>query len=228
MRILVVEDDLDVADFISLALKIGWPGIEVSVAQTGQKGISLAASDHPDIVTIDLGLPDISGFEVIKAIRAVSKVPIIVLTVRGEERDIVKGLELGADEYVVKPFGQMELIARVRALIRRQQEAREDSPLVSSKLSLDVSKRTVRCENREALLTGIECAILKILMGRESVITSHAAIAEKIWGKSDYPEAPDAIKVHVRHLREKIEADPGNPRIILTRFGVGYYFVKPA
>ncbi len=227
MKILVIEDDPDVADFISLALKIGWPGIELVVAPSGQKGVSLAGSDHPDIVTIDLGLPDISGFEVLKAIRLVSKVPIIILTVRGEERDIVKGLELGADEYVVKPFGQMELIARVRALIRRQQAVAEDTPLVSGKLSLDIIKRIVRCEERQSTLTGIECTILKTLMGREGLVTSHTAIAEKIWG-SNYPESADAIKVHVRHLREKIEADPGNPRIILTRFGVGYYFVKPA
>jgi DNA-binding response OmpR family regulator len=227
MKVLVIEDDPDVAEFISLALSIGWPDIETVIAETGEMGIRLAQEANPDVVTVDLGLPDRSGFEVIKAIRAASQVPIIVLTVRGEERDIVKGLELGADEYVVKPFGQMELIARIRALVRRQQNPEEDSPVVCGKLSLDVSRRTVRLGEKEALLTGTECAILKLLIGREGAATSHALIGEKIWG-NNVPEAADVIKVHVRHLREKIELDPGHPRIILTRFGIGYYLIKPA
>ena len=226
MKVLVIEDDPDVTEFISLALKIGGPGIDVITAESGEKGITLAGGAHPDVVTVDVGLPDVSGFEVIKAIRKFSKVPIIVLTVRGEEKDIVKGLELGADEYVVKPFGQMELIARVRALMRRQQDAGEEVPVVCGKLSLDVSKRLVKYDTREALLTGTECTLLKYLMSRAGQTITHAALGEKIWGAS-YPEAADAIKVHIRHLREKIENDPANPCIILTRFGVGYYLSKP-
>ncbi len=227
MKILVIEDDPDVAEFINLALGIGWPGLEIVVAPTGEKGIELAGAINPDIVTVDLGLPGVNGFEVIKAIRVFSKVPIIVLTVRGEERDIVRGLELGADEYVVKPFGQMELIARIRALMRRQQAPSDDLPLVCGRLTLDFAKRVMRIGVKEAVLTNTEAVILKHLMGKEGTTISHAAIAEKIWG-ANYPEAADAIKVHVRHLREKIEDSPSSPRIIMTRFGVGYYLVKPA
>ena len=226
MKILVIEDDPDVAEFITLALGIGWPGNEIVVATSGEHGIKLAGEICPDIITVDLGLPGMNGFEVIKAIRLFSKVPIIVLTVRGEERDIVRGLELGADEYVVKPFGQMELIARIRALMRRQQAQVEDLPLVCGKLNLDVAKRLVRIDSREAVLTSTETIILKYLMSKAGETLSHGSIAEKIWG-ANYPEGADAIKVHVRHIREKVEEDPSNPRVILTRFGMGYYLVKP-
>ncbi|KTB48292.1 response regulator transcription factor [Dehalogenimonas alkenigignens] len=226
MKVLVIEDDPDVAEFITLALGIGWPGVEIELAESGEKGVELVGKNHPDVVTVDLGLPGMNGFEAIKSIRTFSRVPIIVLTVRGEERDIVRGLELGADEYVVKPFGQMELIARIRALMRRHQAPPDDAPVVCGRLSLDFTKRIARIGVKEAILTSTEAIILKHLISKEGVIVPHAALAERIWGAS-YPEAADAIKVHIRHLREKIEDNPGNPRIILTRFGVGYFLVKP-
>ncbi|PPD58075.1 response regulator transcription factor [Dehalogenimonas etheniformans] len=226
MKIMVVEDDRDIIEFISLALGIGWPGIEIEVAETGEKGIELAGKINPDIITVDLGLPGLNGFEVIRSIRSFSKVPIIVLTVRGEERDIVRGLELGADEYVVKPFGQMELIARIRALMRRNQSQDELKPIVYGNISLDTVKRTISNGTKQVVLTSTKTNILKQLMSKQGETTTHSAIAEKIWG-SNYPEASEAIKVHIRHIREKIEDDPGNPQIILTRFGVGYYIARP-
>ncbi|APV45248.1 two-component system, OmpR family, KDP operon response regulator KdpE [Dehalogenimonas formicexedens] len=226
MKILVIEDDRDIVDFISLALGIGWPGIEIEVADTGEKGIDMAGKVKPDVVTVDLGLPGLNGFEVIKSIRVFSKVPIIVLTVRGEEKDIVRGLELGADEYVVKPFGQMELIARIRALIRRNQAKGELKPLVYGSLTFDAAKRLVNTGGRDTILTTTEANILEQLMSKPGETATHSAIAEKLWG-SNYPEASEAIKVHIRHIREKIESDPGKPQIILTRFGVGYYLAKP-
>jgi len=226
MKILVIEDDPDITEFISLALGIGWPGMEIALAENGEEGIEMAGKINPEVITVDLGLPGLNGFDVIKSIRTFSKVPIIVLTVRGEERDIVRGLELGADEYVVKPFGQMELIARIRALMRRHQAQGETGPLVCGNLTLDTSKRTARVGDREVVLTNTETLILKHLMGNPGETIPHSVIAEKIWG-SNYPEASEAIKVHIRHIREKIEDDPGNPKIVLTRFGVGYYVVKP-
>ena len=224
MKILVIEDDPDVAEYITLALSIGWPGMDVIVATTGEKGVELASEIKPEIVTVDLGLPGLNGFEVIRIIRSFSKVPVIVLTVRGEEGDIVRALELGADEYVVKPFGQMELIARIRALLRRQTNTGSE-PIVFGNLTLDMDRKIVRKASKEILLTNTEAIILKLLIGNEGKTVSYSTIAKKLWGEC-YPESPDTIKVHIRHLREKIEDEPNEPQTILTRFKVGYYISR--
>jgi two-component system KDP operon response regulator KdpE len=225
MKILLIEDNQNVCDFITLALEIGWPELKIHKSSSGETGIALVKALHPDIVTVDLGLPDISGYEVIKEIRSFSEVPVIVLTARGEEKDIVKALEFGADEYVIKPFGQMELIARIRVLLRRYQSRNPEQLLSFGKLSLDLAKRTVRYNLKEEMLTGTECTVLKQLIEKEGLVTTRESIAEKIWG-TDYADSSGAIKVYIRHLREKIEDDPGNPKVILTRFGIGYYLAK--
>lgn len=224
MKVLLIEDDKEIIDAISLAFRIRWPEADVVSTRLGQKGYELVESESPDIVILDLGLPDISGFEVLRQIRLFSKVPTIILTVRAEEADVVKGLEWGADDYIVKPFRQLEFLARVKALIRRQAPSEEES-LVYGPLRLDTIARQLYYGGKEINLTVTENHILSHLMRNAGRVVTHSSLAEAVWG-DDYPGSADSLKVHIRRLREKIEEDPGHPALILTRTGVGYFLAK--
>ena len=225
MKVLLIEDDKEIIDAISLAFQIRWPEAEVVSTRLGEKGVELVESEAPDIVIIDLGLPDISGFEVLRQVRLFSKVPTIILTVRSEEADVVKGLEWGADDYILKPFRQLELLARVKALIRRQSPS-EEEPLDYGPLRLDTTSGQLYYSGKEIALTVTENHILGHLMKNAGHVVTHSSLAEAVWG-DDYPGATDSLKVHIRRLREKIEADPSQPQLILTRTGVGYLLAKP-
>ena len=225
MKVLLIEDDKEIIDAISLAFQIRWPEAKVVSTRLGEKGVELVESEAPDIVILDLGLPDISGFEVLRQIRLFSHVPTIILTVRQDEADIVKGLEWGADDYITKPFRQLEFLARVKALIRRQSPEEEES-LVCGPLRLDVTSGQLYYGRKEIALTVTESHILGHLMKNAGRVVTHSSLAEAIWG-DDYPGVADSLKVHIRRLREKIEADPSHPQLILTRTGVGYFLAKP-
>ncbi len=225
MKVLLIEDDKEIIDAISLAFQIRWPEAEVVSTRLGEKGVELVESEAPDIVILDLGLPDISGFEVLRQVRLFSRVPTIILTVRSDEADVVKGLEWGADDYITKPFRQLELLARVKALIRRQSPS-EEGPLVYGPLRLDATTGQLYYGEREIALTVTENHILSHLMRNAGHVVTHSSLAEAVWG-DDYPGATDSLKVHIRRLREKIEADPSHPQLILTRTGVGYLLAKP-
>lgn len=225
MKVLLVEDDREIIDAITLAFKIRWPEAEVVFTRLGRKGIELAESETPDIVIIDLGLPDISGFDVLREIRSFSNVPTIILTVRTDEVDVVKGLEWGADDYIVKPFRQLELLARVKSLIRRQYPS-EVEQLVCGSLRLNTTTGQLYSDGREIALTVTENHILGHLMKNAGHIVTHSSLAEAVWG-DDYPGAADSLKVHIRRLREKIEDNPSQPKHILTRTGVGYFLARP-
>lgn len=224
MKVLLIEDDKEIIDAISLAFRIRWPEADVVSTRLGQKGYELVESESPDIVILDLGLPDISGFEVLRQIRLFSKVPTIILTVRSDEADVVKGLEWGADDYIIKPFRQLEFLARVKALIRRQAPSEEES-LVYGPLHLDTTARQLYYGGKEINLTVTENHILSHLMTNAGRIVTHSSLAEAVWG-DDYPGSADSLKVHIRRLREKIEEDPSHPTLILTRTGVGYFLAK--
>jgi len=224
MKVLLIEDDKEIIDAISLAFRIRWPEADVVSTRLGQKGYELVESESPDIVILDLGLPDISGFEVLRQIRLFSKVPTIILTVRSDEADVVKGLEWGADDYIIKPFRQLEFLARVKALIRRQAPS-EEEPLVYGPLHLDTTARQLHYGGKEINLTVTENHILSHLMTNAGRIVTHSSLAEAVWG-DDYPGSADSLKVHIRRLREKIEEDPSHPTLILTRTGVGYFLAK--
>jgi two-component system KDP operon response regulator KdpE len=227
MKVLIIEDDRDIVEAISLAFQIRWPEAQLVSTHLGERGIDLVESEAPDIVILDLGLPDISGFDVLKQVRSFTEVPIIILTVRAEEADIVKGLEWGADDYVVKPFRQLELLARVRALIRRQSPPGEEPPVTCGPLRYDPSSCQLFHGEKEIFLTRTQGEILHHLMKNAGHVATHARLAEAVWG-SEYPGAIDSLKVHIRHLREKIEADPSQPKLILTKSGVGYTLAKPS
>ena len=225
MKVLLIEDDREIVDAISLAFQIRWPEAKIVSTRLGEKGVDKVESESPDLVILDLGLPDISGFEVLRQVRLFSSVPIIILTVRSEETDVVKGLEWGADDYIIKPFRQLELLARVKALIRRKEPLEEES-LAYGSLQLDVTSGTLNCAGKEINLTVTESHILSHLMKNAGHAVTHSSLAESVWG-DDYPGATDSLKVHIRRLREKIEADPSHPVLILTRTGVGYLLSKP-
>jgi two-component system response regulator VicR len=225
MKVLIVEDDREIVDAITLAFQIRWPEAKVVSTRLGRKGVELVETEAPDIVILDLGLPDISGFEVLSQTRLFSHVPIIILTVRADESDVVKGLEWGADDYILKPFRQLELLARVKALIRRQTPSEEET-IVAGQLQLESTSGQLHSEGREIALTITESRILAHLMRNAGHVVTHSSLAEAVWG-NDYPGAADSLKVHIRRLREKIEASPSQPKLILTKAGVGYFLARP-
>jgi two-component system response regulator VicR len=225
VKVLVIEDDKEIVDAISLAFQIRWPEARVISTRLGQKGVELVESESPDIVILDLGLPDINGFEVLRQIRRFSSVPTIILTVRSDETDVVKGLEWGADDYITKPFRQLELLARAKSLIRRHTPAEEEQ-LTFGSFSLDPVTGQLTKGDKEIALTVTENHILTYMMKNAGHVVTHSNLAEAVWG-DDYPGATDSLKVHIRRLREKIEDDPGKPRAIMTKTGVGYFLAKP-
>lgn len=224
MKVLLIESDREIIDAISLAFQIRWPEAEVVSTRLGQKGLELVESESPDIIILDLSLPDISGFEVLREYRRFSSVPTIFLTVRSDEVDIVKGLEWGADDYIVKPFRQLEFLVRVKALIRQQSCPKQET-ISSGHLCLETATGQLDNSGKEVVLTTIESLILAHLMRNAGHIIKRSSLAEAVWGE-DYPGSVDSLKVHIRRLREKIEPDPSDPKLILTKSGIGYFLVK--
>ncbi|MFC2004010.1 response regulator transcription factor [Chloroflexota bacterium] len=223
---LIIEDDEEIVEAISLAFQIRWPEAEVQSTRLGKKGIELVDDETPDIVILDLGLPDINGFDVLRKIRQFSQVPIIIVTVRAEETDIIKGLEWGADDYIIKPFRQLELLARVKAQIRSKDQYEEEK-IVSGPLHLNSITGQLYYRSREINLTVTETRILSQLMKNTGHVVTHSSLAEAVWG-DDYPGAADSLKVHIRRVREKIEDDPSQPALIITKPGIGYLLSRQA
>jgi DNA-binding response OmpR family regulator len=225
-RILIVEDEVSLAQAVAYALKR--EGFQVRIATDGQEGLRMALTEKPDLVILDLMLPKLDGWEVCRTLRAKSPVPILILTARGEEHDKVIGLELGADDYVVKPFSMRELIARVRALLRRaKMTAMPEEPeiLQSGNLTLYVAEHRAELNGKELPLAPKEFALLKVLMLNKGRAMSRDQLLELVWGVKEFID-PHTVDVHVHWLREKIEPDPKNPRRIMTVRGVGYRFVE--
>ena len=224
-RVLIIEDDMEIVDSISMAFRILWPEAELIPTRLGEEGVELVETESPDTVILDLGLPDISGFEVLRQIRFFSSVPIIILTVRSEENDIIRGLEEGADDYVAKPFRQMELVARIKVQLRKQASSEEEPLVVAGTLRFDPTTSQLTYGRREISLTAIEGHIVQCLMKNAGHVVTHSRLAEAVWG-DEYPGALDSLRVYIRRLREKLEMDPACPEVILTKSGVGYWMAK--
>lgn len=225
-KILIVEDEVSLAEAIAYALKR--EGFRTLFATDGQEGLRIALTEKPDLVILDLMLPKLDGWEVCRTIRAKSTVPILILTARGEEHEKVLGLELGADDYVVKPFSMRELIARVRALLRRAKRvtiAEEPEILQSGNLTLFVTEHRVELDGKELSLTPREFSLLKVFMLNKGRVLSREQLLRLAWGVEEFIDK-HTVDVHVHWLREKIEPDPRNPRRIVTVRGVGYRFVE--
>ena len=229
MKVLVIEDNPEIQEAISLTFELHWPEARVIAATEGYDGITMTESESPDIIILDLGLPDVDGFKVLKEIRNFSDTPVIILTVREEEIDKVRGLELGADDYIVKPFSHMELLARVKAVLRRSHvpELKEaEKPIVTPNLSIDFAARTVTKGAQQMKLTPTEFNLLQYLARNEGKVLTHHALLAKVWG-DEYTDSSEYLKVYIQRLRDKVEDDPANPKILLNERGVGYKFVKP-
>lgn len=226
MKILIIEDAPSIVETISLALEMRWPDAKIISTARGEQGIDMAESESPDVIILDLGLPDISGFDVLKRIRLFSDVPILILTVRSDEADIVKGLEWGADDYMTKPFKQLELLARVNGVMRRH-GLKAEKPLTCGQLRFEPDSLRLTSGTKEVKISRTEGIILGQLMRNSGNVVNYASLAEAMWGL-DFPEASDSIKVHIRHLRQKLEMNPSKPQIILTKPGIGYYIAKPS
>jgi two-component system, OmpR family, response regulator VicR len=225
MKVLIIEDDSQIVEAINLAFQIRWPEAQVITTARGERGIEIVEIEKPDVVILDLGLPDTSGFEVLKRIRLFSGVPILILTVMADETDKVKGLEWGADDYVTKPFKQLELLARIKALLRRQSSRNDEQPIVCGLLTFNPATCQLQNDGREINLTRTEGLIFQHLMRNVGRVVTHTSLAEAVWG-TDYPDAAQSLKVYVRRLREKLEKDPGEPRMILTKAGIGYSLAR--
>ncbi|MBN1189552.1 MAG: response regulator transcription factor [Dehalococcoidales bacterium] len=226
MKILIIEDDQQIVEAISLAFQIRWPEAKLISTQQGEKGIELVETEMPDIVILDLGLPDINGYDVLKQIRMFSDIPILILTARTEESDIVKGLEWGADDYMVKPFRQLELLSRIKALTRRRSSSDIETPISVGALNFNPSTGQLSYKDKEISLTPTESRILHHLMRNAGQVVTHSSLADAVWGE-DYPGAVDSLKVYIRRLREKLEVEPQQPQLILTKAGIGYLMIKP-
>jgi two-component system, OmpR family, response regulator VicR len=226
MKILIIEDDQQIVEAITLAFQIRWPEAKLVSSQQGEKGIELVENEKPDIVILDLGLPDINGYDVLKQIRLFSDIPILILTARTEESDIVKGLEWGADDYMIKPFRQLELLSRIKALTRRKSNTDTDSPLSIGPLNFNPITGQLIFNQKEISLTPTEGRILHHLMRNAGQVVTHSSLADAVWGE-DYPGAVDSLKVYIRRLREKLEIEPQQPQLIITKAGIGYLMIKP-
>jgi DNA-binding response OmpR family regulator len=224
--ILLVDDEDSVQKLLTFPLER--EGFRVVHARDGEEALARFAEEDVDLVVLDLMLPKLDGLEVCKRLRAESSVPIIMLTARDDELDKVLGLELGADDYITKPFSIREFRSRVRALLRRASAPRADERLDDEvievgELRIDVPRRSVVVRGEEAQLTYVEFELLRVLAGSPGRVFSRRQLLEKLRGGADYRE-PRTIDVHVRHLREKIEENPHEPELILTVRGVGYRF----
>ena len=224
-RILVVDDEERMVRFIRLNLE--HDGFRVTEAFRGSQAIDRLRSSLPDLVLLDVMLPDLDGFEVLKMIREVSTVPVIMLTAKGEEDDRVKGLEMGADDYITKPFSPRELVSRVRAVLRRTEAyagSTHELIEVDDRLRLDFDRHEVWVDNKLVNLRPTEYRLLYHLVQNAGWVISHDQLLANVWGY-EYRDEPHYVRLYINYLRKKIEKDPANPVYIQTERGVGYRFI---
>jgi two-component system KDP operon response regulator KdpE len=221
-EVLLIEDDPQIRRFLRASLLA--EDYRLHEAVTGEEGIAQAAARQPDVIVLDLGLPGVDGFEVIRNVRQWSRVPILILSARGRERDKIEALDLGADDYVSKPFGIGELLARLRAALRRSALASSKNAEVVFRLgdlSVDLENRVVQIADREVHLTPIEYKLLQTLVRNAGKVLTQRQLLNEVWGPH-HIEQPQYLRVYMAQLRGKLEADPARPRYLLTEPGVGY------
>jgi DNA-binding response OmpR family regulator len=224
-RILVVDDEERMVRFIRLNLE--HDGFRVDEAYNGTQALTKVRSNLPDLVLLDIMMPDIDGFDVLRIIRELSSVPVIMLTAKGEEDDRVRGLELGADDYITKPFSPRELVSRVRAVLRRTETTSgtiHGLLKIDDRLQIDFDRREVWVDGKLVKLRPTEYRLLYHLVQNAGWVITHDQILSKVWGY-EYRDEPHYVRLYINYLRKKLEEDPANPKYILTERGIGYRFV---
>ncbi len=232
MKVLLIEDNSEIVDVVTITLQLRWAKVTLISTFLGNEGVELARTEQPDLIMLDLGLPDIDGFQVLSQIRNFSDVPVAILTVRGEEMDKIKGLELGADDYIIKPFSPGELLARMKALLRRSSmskttgnvDGKSSVPSIKGKLRIDFTSGEVSIGDRLLKLGPREYELLHLLMTNEGALFSKQALLKEI-----FPEQQNDtrfVDVYINKLREKLGENPDDPQMILKEGETGYKFVR--
>ncbi len=228
MKILVVDDDPQMLEAVTVSLELHWQDSHILAARDGEEGLRLFFEGDPDVVLLDVSMPGKNGFDVLKEIRQVSDVPVLMITARGEETAQVRGLELGADDYLVKPFSHLALLARIKAVLRRTEmppPVRTLPDFTAGKLAISFQNQTVTVNGQPVNLTPIEYKLLYHLVRNAGRVMPQTALLDRVWG-ADYDATPDYLKVYVSRLRSKLEKDDGEHYIETVR-GLGYRFVRP-
>jgi len=227
VRLLIVDDAPEVVESVQLDFMLMWPGTEILSAGDGQTALDLVRRELVDLVMLDIGLPEMDGFEVLQRIRDVSSVPVVMLTARDATDEKIRGLQLGADDYVTKPFNHLELIERVRAVLRRVEFTRSGGPTVRFQdFAMDFERQEVRIAGNLIHLTPTEYNVLHYLVSHRGVVQGHETLLKHVWGP-EYRDEVEYLRVYVRRLREKLGDDPERPRYIATVRGYGYCFDPP-
>ena len=229
MKVAIIEDDPEITEIVSIAFETAWPGSEVVGAPNAIEGMEMLKTQNPDVVILDVGLPEgnACGFDLCKEFRSFSDVPVIMVTARDREVDIVRGLELGAADYLTKPFSVVELLARIRAVMRRVQVgslASQTQPFVSKDLSVDFDDRRVMVHGEPIKLTPTEYKLLCYLIRNPRQVLTNDSIVEEVWGSS-YQSSEGLVKAHIQRLRKKLQDSTQNPHLIITERGRGYRFI---
>jgi DNA-binding response OmpR family regulator len=227
LKVLVIDDEAVIVEAVELGLSLQWREVEVVTAGDAQRGLDLVEQEKPDLILLDIGLPGKDGYQVLREIRAFSDVPVIMLTARDDAMDKVRGLELGADDYVTKPFNHLELLARMKAVLRRLDMPAPTERIPSFRagdLEVDFAKQEARVGSRRLDLTPTEYKLLYHLVRNAGHVLPHGTLLAKVWGR-EYVDEVDYVRVYMRRLRDKLGDDPERPRYIRTERGVGYRFV---
>jgi len=220
--VLIIEDEAEIRKFLRLTLTTH--GLKPIEAENGKAGMQLLRSQHPEVMILDLGLPDIDGIEIIRQVREFSHIPIVVLSARGQENDKIMALELGADDYLTKPFSAGELIARVKVGLRHARRLNNGGEAYEvDGLKVDLTSRVVTLHNEDIKLTPIEYKLLSVLVKNSGKVITHTQLMREVWGKHTL-ENNNYLRIHTQHLREKLKDDALNPRFIITEPGIGYRF----
>lgn len=220
-RVLVIEDDIQIRRFLRAGLEAS--GYDLDQVDTGEAGVAQVARNPVDCVILDLGLPDIDGVEVVRRVREWSAVPIVVLSARSQEAEKIRALDAGADDYVTKPVGMGELLARIRVALRRGRsgEAIESSVLSWGEVRMDLAAHRVTCQGQEVHLTPIEFRLLTVLARNADKVVTHRHLLKEVWGGA-YVDRPHYLRIHMAAIRQKLEQEPARPRYLLTESGIGY------
>jgi two-component system KDP operon response regulator KdpE len=228
MKILIVDDDHDLLEALGIGLQLQWQGVDVLTATDGEAALTMFFDQTPDVVLLDVGLPRLDGFEVLRRIRQVADTPVLMLTARGEELDKVRGLEIGADDYVTKPFSPLELLARIKAVLRRSElppPVRAAPSFRADDLTVNFDSQEVRRGEQAISLSATEYRLLVQLVRNAGHVVPRETLLARVWG-DEYRDQSDYLKVYISRLRAKLEDDPERPRFIQTERGLGYRFAR--